>query len=75
MMRSQVCTRILLASFIVWFIILLFAAKHLSSIKSNGNIGQEDKNDAMQNRVEAALNKLQALQQHSEHLQNLFQNL
>ena len=74
-MRSQICSRILLVSFIVWFIILLFAARHLSSLKSGYGIGQNAISEGNKNRLEAALNKLHVLQQHSEHLKAVFETL
>ncbi|KAK6621299.1 hypothetical protein RUM43_011605 [Polyplax serrata] len=74
-MRSQVCTRILLVSFVVWFIILVFAARHLSSLKSGYNIERDDKSEGIKHRIQTALNKLNALQQYSDHLKAVFENI
>lgn len=74
-MRSQVCTRILLVSFVVWFIILLFAARHLSSLKSGHGVEEDSKSGEIKNRIETALKKLHILQQHSENIKTVFKDM
>ena len=75
MMRSQVCTRILIASVLVWFVILLFVARHLSSLKSNGGENENNKDAIVKNRIDEALAKLTVLQRHNHELKSLLNDL
>lgn len=74
-MRSQACTKILIASVLVWFVILLFVARHLSSLKSNGGENQTREKNLVKNRIDEALAKLSVLQKHNQELKMLLNDL
>lgn len=76
MMRSAACTKILIVSFAVWFVILFFVARHLSSLRSTGGgTAQENKYEVVNSRLENAISKLKVLQQNNEDLKLLINDI
>lgn len=60
---------------LVWFVILLFVARHLSSLKSSGGENQNSKDGSVKNRIDEAMAKLTVLQRHNHELKTLLNDL